>query len=102
MRAVCIAPSLGNIMIFTVSPHNPHIPPNHDHQGSLENNSMSINTPPFSQRVTISRKIVPIVKDTNEAIKGDVTDCRRREFAAVCLGVSTPKKNIGIRYHIRN
>ena len=100
IKAVCIAPSFGKIMILTVSPHRPHIPPSHDHQGSVENNSRSIKTPPFSQRVTIRRKIVPIEKDTKEAIKGDTTACRKREFAAVCMGVSTPKKNMGIRYHI--
>lgn len=97
-----MAPSLGKIMIFTVNPHNPHTPPSHDHHGSFENNSMSINIPPFSQRVMIRRKIVPTENDTSEATNGDITDCLKREFAAVCMGVSTPKKNIGIRYHIIN
>ena len=97
-----MAPSLGKMIIFTVRPHNPQTPPNHAHHGSVENNSLSINTPPFSQRVTIRRKIVPTEKDTKEAINGDITDCRKREFAAVCIGVNTPKKNMGIRYHITN
>ena len=95
-----MAPSLGKMMIFTVRPHKPHTPPNHAHHGSDENNSLSIKIPPFSQRVTIRRKIVPTEKDTKEAINGDTTDCRKREFAAVCIGVNTPKKNMGIRYHI--
>ena len=86
--------------MLTVSPHNPQIPPSHDHQGSVANNFLSIKTPPFSQRVIIRRKIVPTEKETKEAIKGDTTDCRNREFAAVCMGVRTPKKNMGIRYHI--
>ena len=33
-------------------------------------------------------------------MKGDTTDCRKREFAAVCIGVNNPKKNMGLRYHI--
>ena len=78
--------------MLTVSPHNPQIPPSHDHQGRVANNSLSIKIPPFSQRVIIRRKIVPTEKETKEAIKGDVTDCRKREFAAVYVGLTLLKR----------
>lgn len=83
IRAVCIAPSLGNMMMLTVNPHKPQIPPSHAHQGRVENKLPSILMPPFSQKVTISKNMVPTENETNEAIKGEITDCRSRELAAV-------------------
>lgn len=74
MRAVCMAPSFGNMIMLTVSPQRPQIPPNHAHHGSVENNLQSIATPPFWQIVTIVKNIVPIVNDTSEAINGETTD----------------------------
>ena len=88
-------------MMLTVNPHRPHTPPNHAHHGSWENNCLSISIPPFSHKVTMKRKTVPMKKDTNDAMKGETTDCRKREFAAVCIGVKTPRRNIGIKLIIK-
>ena len=46
--------------------------------------------------------MVPIVKETKEAMKGETTDFRKRELAAVCIGVNTPNRKIGIKYHTGN
>ncbi len=51
-------------------------------------------------KVAASRNKVPIEKETREATKEESTDCRKREFAAVCIGVNTPKKKIVNRYII--
>ncbi len=45
-------------------------------------------------QVAANRNRVPIEKETSEETKEELTDRRKLEFAAVCIGVNTPKKKI--------
>lgn len=83
IKAVCMAPSFGKIKIFTVKPHKPQAPPSQDHHGSEEKIFESKNKVPFSINVIKAKKNVPIEKETNDAIKGEMTYCLSLELAAV-------------------
>lgn len=70
------------------------MPPNHDHHGKVANALCSMASVPFWMSVAAIRQSVPTKKDTNDATSGDITDCRKREFALVCTGVSAPRMKI--------